>query len=170
MYLTLGSGAFGPCWRHSCNYNAIYQFMPSCTQCYLSNKHRISLGYSSDITFPPAINCDVCLNWDASKDPELAYFKPPPNYPCRDNLIDGKYLKENRITFKGLTNAWRRTHEELVSGIWEKKHAVSYLPVETVNKKVIEALIESATNCKYFHFLDDNKELYPIEGQVFIFF
>jgi hemerythrin len=62
-----------------------------------------------------------------------------------------------------LTNAWKRTHEELVSGIWEKKHAVSYLSVETVNKKAIEALIENAMNCKYFHFLDDNKELYPIE-------
>jgi hypothetical protein len=120
MYLTLGSGAFSPFWIRSCKYNAIYEFMPSCTKYYLTNKHEISLGYSSDITVPPAVNCDVCLNCDASKDSELAYFKPHQNYPCRDNLIDGKYLKERRITFKGLTNSWKRTHEELVSGIWEK--------------------------------------------------
>jgi hypothetical protein len=146
MFITLGSGAFSPCWRRSCNYNAISEFMTSCTQLYLSNKHDISLGYSSDITVPPAINFDVCLHWDASKESELAYFKPPPKYPCRDNLIDGKCLKGRKITFKGLTNAWKITHEELVSGIWEKKHAVSYLSVETVNKKAIEALIENSMN------------------------
>jgi hypothetical protein len=32
MFLTLGSGVFSPCWRRSCNYNAISEFMPSCTQ------------------------------------------------------------------------------------------------------------------------------------------
>jgi hypothetical protein len=96
------------------------------------------------------------------KESELAYFKAPPNYPCHDNPIGGKYLKENRITFKGLTNAWNRTNEELVSGIWEKKHATSYFLVETVNKKAIEALIENAMNCKSFHFLEDNKELFTI--------
>jgi hypothetical protein len=65
---------------------------------------------------------------------------------CTKNLIGGKYLKEKIITFKGLTNAWNRTDEELVAGIWEKKHAVSYLSVETVNKKSIEALIENTMN------------------------
>jgi hypothetical protein len=72
-------------------------------------------------------------------------------------------LKEKRIIFKGLTNAWNRTHEELVPIIWEKKHAVSYFSVEIVNKKAIEELIEITMNCKYFHFLEDNKELFPIE-------
>jgi hypothetical protein len=94
-----------------------------------SNKHEISLGYSSYITVPPAITCDVCLDWDASKDSELAYFKLPPKYPCCHNLIDGKYLKEKIITFKGFTNAWNRTHEELVSGIWEKH--VQKLKIQT---------------------------------------
>jgi hypothetical protein len=51
-------------------------------------------------------------------------------------------LKEKRISFKGLTNAWNRTHEELVSGIWDKKHTVSYFSVQ---------------------FLEDKKELFPIE-------
>jgi hypothetical protein len=125
MFLTLGSGVYIPCWRRSCSYNAISQFMPSCTQCYFSNKHETSLGYSSDTTVPPAISCDVCLNWDARNDSELAYFKPPPNYPFPENLIDGKYLKEHIITFKGLANVWNR----MGTNVWYlgEKQAVSYL-------------------------------------------
>jgi hypothetical protein len=137
--------------------------MSSCTQFYVYNKHDIFLGYRSDITVLPAIFCDVWFNWDASKDYKFAYFKPPTNYPCPENLIGGKYFKANIITFKGLTNAWNRTHNELFTGIWEKKHADLYLSVETFNKKTIEALIENAMNCKYFHFFDDKKNLYPIE-------
>jgi hypothetical protein len=79
----------------------------------------------------------VCLNRDASKDSQLAYFKPPPNYPCPENLIGEEYLKEKIIAIKGLTNAWNRTRKELVAGMWEKKHTVSYLSVETINKKAI---------------------------------
>jgi hypothetical protein len=32
MFLAMESGAFSPCWRRSCNYNVISEFMPSCTQ------------------------------------------------------------------------------------------------------------------------------------------
>jgi hypothetical protein len=52
---------------------------------------------------------------------------------------------------------------ELVSGDWEKKHAIAYLSMETINNKAIEPLIEHSMNCKYFNFLESNKDLYPIE-------
>jgi hypothetical protein len=35
--------------------------------------------------------------------------------------------------------------------------------VETINKKAISALIDHAMKCKYFNFLESNKDLYPIE-------
>jgi hypothetical protein len=93
--------------------------MPLCGKCYYSNKHKISIGSMSDSIFLEAISCDMCLNWDASKDSELGYFKPPASYPCRENMIGGKDLKEKIITFKGLLNAWNRKHRELVSVFWK---------------------------------------------------
>jgi hypothetical protein len=40
-----------------------------------------------------------------------------------------------------------------VSGAWEKKDAITYLSVETINKKAIDALIDHAMSCKHFNFL-----------------
>jgi hypothetical protein len=105
MFVTLGSDMYHPRFGHSCNYNAISDVLPSCGVCYSFNKSAIIIGsvYGNDM--PQEIVCDVCLNCDASKDSELAYFRPPANYPCPENLIDCKYLKENVITFKGMIYA-----------------------------------------------------------------
>jgi hypothetical protein len=35
--------------------------------------------------------------------------------------------------------------------------------VETINNKAIEAFVEHSMNCKYFNFLESNKDLYLIE-------
>jgi hypothetical protein len=93
MFFTLGSGMYHPMFGHSCNYNAISDVLPSCGVCYSFNKSAIIIGsvYGNDM--PKEIVFDFCLNWDASKDSELAYFRPPSNYPCPKKLIDGKCLK-----------------------------------------------------------------------------
>jgi hypothetical protein len=105
MFFTLGSGMYHPRFGHSCNYNAISDVLPSCGVCYYFNKSAIIIGsvYGNDMQ--QEIVCDVSLNWDPSKDSELAYFRPPANYTCPEKLIDGKYLKEKVITFKGLIYA-----------------------------------------------------------------
>jgi hypothetical protein len=79
--------------------------MPLCGVCYSFNKSAIIIGYVFGNDMPQEIVCDVCLNRDAIKDSELAYFRPPTNYPCPENLIDRKYLKEKVIIFKGLIYA-----------------------------------------------------------------
>jgi hypothetical protein len=75
-------------------------------------------------------------------------FQTSKNYPLSEDLIVGKYLKEKIVTFEGLIRAWKKTHNKLSSGEWERKHAMAFLSVETVNKKAIEALIENAMNFK----------------------
>jgi hypothetical protein len=105
MFVTLGRGAFSPNWRHSCNYNAISDVLPSCRGCYTTNNGSIFTGQHNDETIPVASLCDQCLNWDAGKDSELGYFKPPKNYPLSENLIVGKYLKDKIVNFEGLISA-----------------------------------------------------------------
>jgi hypothetical protein len=105
MFLTLGSGALSPNWRHSCNYNAISDVLPSCCGCYTTNKGFIYIGQHNGETIPAASFCDQCLNWDAGKDSELGYFKPPKKYPLSEDLVVAKYLKEKIVTFEGLIRA-----------------------------------------------------------------
>jgi hypothetical protein len=69
------------------------------------------------------------------------------------------------VTFKGLIRAWKKTHNKLLSGEWERKHAMAFLSVETVNKKAIEALIENAMNCKQFFVCEKNNHKYLNEYQ-----
>jgi hypothetical protein len=118
MFFTLGSGTYSALWRHSCNFNAIVSSMPSCGHCYSSNKDAISIGSSSNAIIPSETVCGECINWDASKDSTLGYFEAPQNYPCLDNLIGRKYLKQKVIAFEGVSHAWNRTHMELLYGAW----------------------------------------------------
>jgi hypothetical protein len=48
MFFTLGSGTYSALWRHSCNFNGIANFLPSCGNYYSSNKDAISIGSSSN--------------------------------------------------------------------------------------------------------------------------
>jgi hypothetical protein len=121
MFVTLGSGMYHPSYGHSCNYTAISDVLPSCGVCYSFNKIAILIVSVHGNDMPQEILCDVCLKRDASKDSELAYFRPPSNYSCPENLIDGKYLKEKVIKFKGLIYGWKQAHDKLVSGAWEKR-------------------------------------------------
>jgi hypothetical protein len=105
MFLTLGSGSFSSKSRHSCNYNAISDVLPSCHGCYTTNKGSIYIGQHTGEIIPAASFCNQCLNWDAGKDSELGYFKPHKNYPLSEDLIVGKYLKDKIETFEGLIRA-----------------------------------------------------------------
>jgi hypothetical protein len=100
MFLTLGSGAFSPNLRHSCNYNDT------------TSKGSIYIGQNTGETIPTASFCDQCLNWDAGKDSELQYFKPPQNYSLSEDLIVGKHLEEMILTFEGLIRAWGKSTQQ----------------------------------------------------------
>jgi hypothetical protein len=101
MFMTLGSGAVSHNWRHSCNYNAISDVLPSCRGFYTTNKGSIYIGQHTDDIIPVDSFCDQCLNWvHAGKDSELGYFKPPKKYPLSEDLIVGKDLKENIFTLE----------------------------------------------------------------------
>jgi hypothetical protein len=67
MFLTLGSGAFSPNWRHSCNYNAISDVIPSCRGCYTTNKGSIYIVQHTGETIHAASFCGQCLNWDVER-------------------------------------------------------------------------------------------------------
>jgi hypothetical protein len=46
---------------------------------------------------------------------------------------------------------------------WEKKHAFSFLGVETVNKKETDLICEHTMNCRNYTHYETNQELYPEE-------
>jgi hypothetical protein len=71
----------------------------------VTKKMSIPIGSLSNDTIPVESHSDIFLKWDDGNDSELGYFKPPKNYPLKENFIAGKYLKEKIVTFEGLNKA-----------------------------------------------------------------
>jgi hypothetical protein len=72
-------------------------------------------------------------------------------------------LQEKDVTYEGLSYAVETTHKALVNGSWDKKHAFSFLGVETVNNKTTDLICEHAMNCRNCTYYETNQELYPDE-------
>jgi hypothetical protein len=126
-YMMLGGSTFSARWGYACNFNAIWNKLPSCVDCWNSLSSDRSDGGKS---------CPICYNWEI----EGSVFESPRSYP--EDVLNANHTKliaTKRITYESLNEAVTMAIDAMSRSVrpWTKTKATSFLGAEGINSEMM---------------------------------
>ena len=132
-----GKGNHGR-WGYSVDLQQMADKLPPCAAC---KQHMESILLDQQWV---GHNCGLCNNW--MHNPREMSFDPNPAFPKSELPQSGK-LPLMSLTYAGLKEAVKKTHNKIVSGNWKKSEAKEYLAYYCINTEAQDNILSCASNC-----------------------
>jgi hypothetical protein len=164
LCLSGGNSIYHARWGYAMNLKKLKKVMPACPTCYESllkekkdySKNAIT---TEDYFWRQGVCCE-CSCWAIEVPHPLLRYKPDDDYP-QECLGADKKIDSTRLDFEILKKAVDATHSNIMAGIWNKKHAHSYLRCFCLNAKFIGTVLDRAINCKMLSEADQMVDTMP---------
>jgi hypothetical protein len=124
-------------------------FLPSCSICYQGLLANVD---TSDYRAA----CGCCANWEM----EGLTYPPPPDYPIDRLPADSPELPYRKLTFEGMTLAYREAYLKVSTAAWKISVGETFLKTEGVNAQFGGLVLMAASNRLKLNSMDPHSDTY----------
>ena len=151
--LTMGNSRTHARWRHACDFNQLLDVLPACDSCFqfMLDAERelringVNIGQHKSILD----RCVKCTNWAQDFSHELLRFERSKFFP-KDYMLGAEEgngpLVPIVVTYSVVERVLSLTFNKVVSGLWSKTQAITYLTDNCINESYGEVFVNRAEN------------------------
>jgi hypothetical protein len=153
--LMRGNSIFHARFGHSGDLTSVSSKIPACDSCLklLASPESYQQKTKND--------CTKCANWDTNTHNGVLDFDPPTDFPESKLPNNSRKLGPFKITYDMLKEAVSETHNNIVSGEWDKKTGAAYLRIFSINTESATCVIDNASRKHEFDLAESKKDEFP---------